>query len=126
MARKTTEGGTRFIFFMHMSEPQLFAEHICVSLTTAEGIDTLSISCSCSTGLMHSSRDLDGAQPSPKRAKADSSQKLGELLLRGWTMRAESCPDCLVSRLLSQSLEGLQPLWLTESSSKRSPACRCL
>lgn len=51
---------------------------------------------------MHTSEELDGAQPSPKRAKADSSQKMGALLLRGWTMRAESCPDCLVSRLVAK------------------------
>ena len=27
---------------------------------------------------------------------------MGALLLRGWTMRAESCPDCLVSRLIAK------------------------
>jgi hypothetical protein len=41
--------------------------------------------------------DDDGAgQRSPKRARADTSQQIGALLLRGWTMRAESCPDCMV------------------------------
>lgn len=59
----------------------------------------------------------DGAgQRSPKRARADASQQMGALLLRGWTMRAESCPDCMVHPAAHRHLQCVPSgVWLPQN-----------
>lgn len=48
--------------------------------------------------------DSDEEEPIAPRIRMDTSSRLGQLLLSGWQMMADSCPTCQVGCLVNGSL----------------------